>query len=114
MNRIVLALSFASTLLLAFSAGCGSSSGSTGAGGCYETSGSGASMMCIETNAANGNCTSPAQSGTCPTSGLFGCCTVTSDGESVATCVYSKNTETEAEMAACKGGGTSGTWSTSP
>ena len=108
MNRYVLALSFVSSLALAFSAGCSSSSGN--AGGCFETQGSGSTMTCVESNEVNGSCPSPAMSGSCPTSGLYGCCIATSDGESAGSCFYSSTVGATAK-AACK---SPDMWTTSP
>jgi hypothetical protein len=120
MNRIIFAFSAVSCLALAFAAGCGSSSsgGSSASGGCFKATGSGSSEVCIEYNSTvpDFSCSDDgAASGSCPTAGLFGCCTVSSTSgsysTSVASCYYD-STSGASFKSACTGA--AGTWSTSP
>jgi hypothetical protein len=121
MNRFAVALSFASCVALAFAAGCSSSSttsggnggsggGGGGGGGCSKTTTAGTVKVCdsYSSNVPDFECSSEPgfASGSCPSSGLFGCCvTTTSDGSysvTTASCYYDKTTGMT-EMTDCTG-----------
>jgi hypothetical protein len=92
--------------------------GGGGGGGtvsCFEDTGTGSSEVCTSssTTETGATCTGQ-QAGSCPSTGLVGCCVLTesSGGVSIsaASCIYSSATEAD-EMTACSG--TGGTWQTS-
>ena len=116
MKGYILGLSLASCLALAFSAGCGSSGGSGGSTTeCFSVSGSGTSdEECGYSGSSLSGYACPAttKSGSCPSSGLIGCCggSESSDGDTVISgiCYYSSSVATMAKSA-CK---SPETWST--
>jgi hypothetical protein len=63
--------------------------------GCYTLSGSGSSKQCMfaSTPDADAGCASGSTAGSCPSSGIFGCCVFTVDGGPAitATCYYTEN-----------------------
>jgi hypothetical protein len=121
MKGFILALSFASCVALAFAPGCGSSSagsdtdsgsGSSGGSGCFEVSKTGSTQTCaFESSTVSGfSCSSVPSaklaSGSCPDTGLVGCCVTTdktSVGSTVSAACYYDKTSASAVMGACKG-----------
>lgn len=112
MKNHVFGWSFVAAVALA--CGCGSSSSSDSVS-CYDVTGTGTSKTCsFESTTVSGvSCTAPAQPGSCPSTGLVGCCamTVTSGGNSVGggVCYYDESTAAS-EKSTCATN--KGTWST--
>jgi hypothetical protein len=86
--------------------GASSSGGGGGGGtGCFDMTGTGSTATCsfASSTATGFTCTSPEKSGSCPSSGLVGCCgdTVTEGGFSTSSyaCYYDSTTASEVKAA---------------
>jgi hypothetical protein len=141
MKRYLFAVTIASSLAFAFAMGCSSSSGGTGGSagstggagttgsggtagksgggsGCSTVSGSGSEESCIYSDDSLGNtCTAPATSGSCPPSGLQGCCVAVTQVSgytlTTATCIYDSSL-VSGEMSECNKTATSKWQTTAP